>query len=107
MAITIDAIDFVGPVTDVHNLENKPALFVLLELTADGAQVIDFGFMKELQTELSTTVRDTKLWKGTLAAAFKYVSCADEAEPLVERLEHWFDNSETSMVPLESEEMTV
>ena len=68
---------------------------------------IDFGFMKELQTELSTTVRDTKLWKGTLAAAFKYVSSADEAEPMVERLEHWFDNAETSMVSFEIEEMKV
>ncbi|HEY9684329.1 MAG TPA: hypothetical protein V6C89_00160 [Drouetiella sp.] len=100
---TIDSIEFQGPVANPDNLENKPGLFVLLELTAEGAQVIDFGFMKDLHSELSVTVRDTKLWKGTLAAGFKYAKSADEAEPLVERLEHWFDNSETSQISIEGD----
>lgn len=104
MSFTIDSIEFNGPISQTGELENHPGLFVLLETIEDTTEVIDFGFMKDLAAELSITVRDTKLKKGILKVGFKYVESAEEAEPLVERLEAWFDTCDSCIIPIHEQE---
>ncbi len=107
MPFMIDMIEFQGPISEMRQLEGRPGVFVLLETANDETQVIDFGFANDLQHELSNTVRDTSLWNGALAAGYKYVDSADEAEPLVQKLEFWFDNSETSFVSIANQSVNV
>lgn len=98
MSFIIDCIEFEGPISEVQTLESRPGVFVLLEIAKNGTQVIDFGFANDINSELSNTVRDTTLRNGTLAAGYKYLDSSAQAEPLVQKLELWFDNSETSFV---------
>lgn len=84
-----------------ETLENKPGVFVLLEKIKGETHVIDFGFAKDLQTELKTTMKEMKLCKGTLMTGYIYLNSARDAEPLVEQLEHWYDNTDSCNIVLD------
>ncbi len=103
MPFTIDSIEFEGPITKPEMLENRSGVFVLLEAIKAETQVVDFGFAKDLKSELTTSMRETKLCKGLLKVGFKYLNSASDAEPIVERLEHWYDNTNSCNVVIDQE----
>jgi hypothetical protein len=100
MLIKIANIEFLGPFSDPGEIEAKQGIFLLLKEVANEFEVIDFGYSKNLRTEL--TIPDELEGEMKICSIVIAVHYSVEEALLkssLRSIESWFEQHEFPIIP--------
>ncbi|MBA4026820.1 MAG: hypothetical protein C0473_01120 [Cyanobacteria bacterium DS3.002] len=107
MLFKIANIEFLGPFSNPGEIEAKQGIFLLLKQIGNEFEVIDFGYSKNLRTELNIPDEQESAAACSIVIAVHYSLEPSSLKTHLRAIESWFEQRDSTTLPSATPEETL